>query len=84
MFSFPFEFQQQAASTSVYCATALELEETTGLYFNNCYPCEMSDAAQDDELAVQVFDLCVDMITRRLGPRELTTYADFQQTNLNN
>lgn len=53
---------QQAASTSVYCATAPELEGATGLYFNNCCRCEPSATAQDPELAKILWDLSNDMI----------------------
>lgn len=48
---FVFFFQQQAASTSVYCATALELTGITGQYYNNCFFCEPSKRAQNDEMA---------------------------------
>lgn len=66
--------QQQAASTSVYCATALELEGTTGLYFNNCYRCETSNLAGNEEFASKVFDLCMQMIVRQTGSNELQKY----------
>jgi WW domain-containing oxidoreductase len=55
-------FQQQAASTTVYCATAPELEGATGLYFNNCCRCEPSKAAQDPELARVLWQLSTKMI----------------------
>lgn len=58
----------QAASTSVFCATAQELNGTTGVYFNNCYRCQESSAAQDDELAENLWDISCDMVRQVLGP----------------
>jgi WW domain-containing oxidoreductase len=43
--------QQQAASTTVYCAALPELIGATGLYFNNCCRCGPTKAAQGPELA---------------------------------
>ncbi|KAK9696526.1 short chain dehydrogenase [Popillia japonica] len=39
---------QQAASTTIFCATANELNGVTGVYFNNCYRCEESKAARNE------------------------------------
>jgi WW domain-containing oxidoreductase len=60
--------QQQAASTTVYCATAPELEGATGLYFNNCCRCEPSKAAQDPELAQVLWQLSTSMIQAVISP----------------
>jgi WW domain-containing oxidoreductase len=69
--------QQQAASTSVYCATAPELEGATGLYFNNCCRCEPSKAAQDLELAQVLWQLSTNMIQAVINPAgESTVTAD--------
>ncbi|XP_069677647.1 WW domain-containing oxidoreductase isoform X1 [Periplaneta americana] len=59
---------QQAASTSVYCATAPELEGATELYFNNCCRCEPSAAARDPELARILWDLSTTMIQAIISP----------------
>lgn len=48
---------QQAASTTVYCATAPELTGLTGVYFNNCYICEPSKLSQNEELAKDLWSL---------------------------
>jgi len=56
-------FQQQAASTVIFCATAPELEGVTGSYFNNCCHCQPSNAALDSALAAQLWTLSQDMIT---------------------
>lgn len=53
---------QQAAATSVYCATATELTGLTGLYFNNCFFCEPSKLAQSKTLAEQLWQLSEKMI----------------------
>lgn len=53
---------QQAAATSVYCATASELTGLTGIYFNNCYICEPSKLSQDVSLAKELWDVSENMI----------------------
>ncbi|KAG5881073.1 hypothetical protein JTB14_020403 [Gonioctena quinquepunctata] len=53
---------QQAASTTVYCATAMELLGVTGVYFNNCCKCQISTTAGDDQLAQALWDTSVEMI----------------------
>ncbi|KAI1285260.1 WW domain-containing oxidoreductase [Halotydeus destructor] len=57
----------QGASTTVYCATSLELDGVGGSYFNNCIPCTPSKAAQDVELAKQLWQLSEDMIRQALS-----------------
>ncbi|KAF2881212.1 hypothetical protein ILUMI_24958 [Ignelater luminosus] len=59
---------QQAASTTVYCATALELAGVTGVYFNNCCRCQESESAQSDELAKALWDVSEEMIKNVLDP----------------
>lgn len=56
---------QQAAATTVYCATAQELNGVTGMYFNNCYRCEESDAAKDDELAQVLWNISIEMLNMK-------------------
>lgn len=58
---------QQAAATSVYCATAVELVGVTGVYVNNSYQCQESAAAQDDQLAKLLWDISIEMIQSVLG-----------------
>ncbi|XP_015601890.1 WW domain-containing oxidoreductase [Cephus cinctus] len=53
---------QQAASTTVFCATAPELEGATGIYFNNCYRCDPSNAALDPALAIRLWNISQEMI----------------------
>lgn len=53
---------QQAASTTVFCATAPELEGVTGVYFNNCYRCDPSNAALDPALASRLWTVSQEMI----------------------
>lgn len=53
---------QQAASTTVFCATAQELSGVTGCYFNNCCRCEESATAKDDEAAVLLWSLTLQML----------------------
>lgn len=58
---------QQAASTSVFCATAIELTGVTGVYFNNCYRCEESESAKNDQLAELLWELSVEMVEKVVG-----------------
>lgn len=53
---------QQAASTTIYCATAPELTGLTGIYFNNCFMCEPSKRSQSVELASELWTLSEKMI----------------------
>jgi len=49
--------QQQAAATSIYCATANELTGLSGLYFNNCYFCDPSKLSKSTTLQQQLWEL---------------------------
>ncbi|XP_011311594.1 WW domain-containing oxidoreductase isoform X1 [Fopius arisanus] len=53
---------QQAASTSVFCATAPELEGATGIYFNNCFRCDPSSISLDSTLASRLWTVSQEMI----------------------
>lgn len=54
----------QAASTSVYCAAAHELECVGGMYFNNCCRCKPSAISDDEALAKILWDISENMIAR--------------------
>ncbi|RWS11075.1 WW domain-containing oxidoreductase-like isoform X1 [Dinothrombium tinctorium] len=62
---------EQGAATSVYCATAVELDDVTGLYFNNCLQTSPSKAAQDIELSELLWILSDKMIENALQERSL-------------
>lgn len=66
-FSFLFDFQQQGAATTVYCAAAPELEGLGGMYFNNCYRCVPSAQAQSQETARALWELSERLVQDRLG-----------------
>lgn len=68
--------QQQAAATSIYAATAAELEGVTGLYFNNCFYCEESALARDKDIAHEVFAMSLKMIAERIGTDGIQKYLD--------
>ncbi|CAN7997722.1 unnamed protein product, partial [Ixodes hexagonus] len=57
---------EQAAATSVFCAVAPELEGLGGCYFNNCYRCKPSAAAQDPRLATLVWETSEVILERAL------------------
>ncbi|XP_038214899.1 WW domain-containing oxidoreductase-like [Zerene cesonia] len=67
---------QQAAATTVYVATASELDGVTGLYFNNCFYCEESALARDKEISNEVFSLSLQMIKARMGSDDIKKYLD--------
>lgn len=68
--------QQQAAATTVYAATAAELEGVTGLYFNNCFYCEESAMARDKNIAHELFAMTLKMVADRVGTDGLQKYLD--------
>lgn len=72
---------QQAASTTVYVATASELEGVTGLYFNNCFYCEESQLAKDQDIAKGVFSISLRMIEEAVGPDRITKYLSLYPSN---
>lgn len=57
---------QQGASTTVYCATAIELTGVTGVYFNNCFKCDESAIAKSDQLSETLWNISIDMIKRAM------------------
>jgi WW domain-containing oxidoreductase len=59
---------QQAAATTIWGATALELKGVTGVYLNNCWLSPPSSKAEDAELARELWDLSVSMIESVMGP----------------
>ncbi|KAJ1519882.1 hypothetical protein ONE63_004122 [Megalurothrips usitatus] len=58
---------QQGASTTVYAATAHELSDCTGLYFNNCCRCAPSKSSQDPQMAKLLWDISTDMVKSVMG-----------------
>ena len=64
-------FQQQGAATTVYCATARELEGVGGMYFNNCFQCSPHPSAMDTDLSKALWDLSDFMVTKARNKRKL-------------
>lgn len=60
---------QQGAATTVYCATAAELEGLGGMYFNNCCRCLPSAEARNELTAVALWELSERLIREQLGRR---------------
>ena len=56
--------QQQAAATTVYCATSNDLQSLSGYYFNNCFQCPPSPEATNPTTAKWLWELSEQMITR--------------------
>ncbi|XP_078590974.1 retinol dehydrogenase 12-like isoform X1 [Branchiostoma floridae x Branchiostoma japonicum] len=53
---------EEGAQTSICCAVAEDLENTTGLYFSDCVPKETSAAGRDDEAAARLWDVSERMV----------------------
>lgn len=58
---------EQAAATTVLCATAPDLAGAGGGYFNNCCRCKPSAAAQDEVLAELLWRTSQAMVSRCVG-----------------
>ncbi|XP_013185278.2 WW domain-containing oxidoreductase [Amyelois transitella] len=67
---------QQAAATTVYVATCDDLDGVTGLYFNNCFYCEESALAKDQDIANEVFSMSLKLIKERMGPEGIEKYFE--------
>jgi WW domain-containing oxidoreductase len=59
--------QQQAASTSVWAATAEELNGVSGQYLNNCWLCAPTEKVNNLELGKALWSICISMIERVVG-----------------
>lgn len=59
-------FQEQGAATTVFCATASELDEVGGKYFNNCWYCEPSKIVENEKLRKKLWRMSEEMIERAL------------------
>ena len=43
------------------------LTEQDHVYINNCFPTQPSLAGQDDKLGTQLWDMTIDLLSRKLG-----------------
>lgn len=68
-----FHFQQQATSTTIYCATATELTGVSGQYFNNCFFCEPGKLAQNNEMVDSLWQVSEQILDRILQEKNLNT-----------
>ncbi|KAM8715297.1 hypothetical protein ACLKA7_002363 [Drosophila subpalustris] len=62
---------QQAAATSIYCATANELTGLSGLYFNNCYFTEPSKLSKCAALQQQLWALSERIVSDVMEQQQL-------------
>nr|XP_054748260.1 WW domain-containing oxidoreductase-like [Lytechinus pictus] len=62
---------QQGAATSMFCATARELEGVGGMYFNHCCACMPSEEAQSKELAIALWEKTENVIKDALSKSTL-------------
>jgi len=56
-------FQQQGAATTIFCATAKELDGVGGHYFNNCFQCTPAMAALEMETGKRLWEISKHMIS---------------------
>jgi len=56
--------QQQAAATTVYCATSTDIKSHSAFYFNNCFQCTPSPEATNAATAKWLWELSEQMIAR--------------------
>jgi hypothetical protein len=56
--------QQQGASTSVFVATAYELDGVSGYYFNNCFQSSPADEALKPDTARKLCAISGEMVTK--------------------
>ncbi|ODN00385.1 WW domain-containing oxidoreductase [Orchesella cincta] len=59
---------QQAAATTIWGATAHELNGVGGMYLNNCWLCVPVKKAEDPVLAKVIWNMSIELIERKVGP----------------
>ncbi|XP_064641026.1 WW domain-containing oxidoreductase-like [Lineus longissimus] len=64
---------QQGCATTVYCAIGRELEESGGMYFNNCVRCPPAPDACNSRIAKRLWKVTEEMIDKRLEQMERDT-----------
>lgn len=57
---------QQAASSAVFSAFAPEMFESTGIYINNCFPCEPSEFVLSKEARQKCWSITKSMLMEKL------------------
>ena len=62
VFGFLMLSPDKGAATSLYCATARELKETTGKYFVKSAIAPSSNESQDEELAKRLWEISAEMV----------------------
>ncbi|XP_031626327.1 WW domain-containing oxidoreductase [Contarinia nasturtii] len=62
---------QQAASTTIYVATANELCGVSGQYFNNCFFCEPSQLSRNNEMVDNLWETSEQILDRILQEKGL-------------
>ncbi|KAK7583923.1 hypothetical protein V9T40_004886 [Parthenolecanium corni] len=65
---------QQAASTSIFCATSPYLKQKPVLYFNNCFPCTPSQKAMDANMSRKLWKLSEKMTNEALLRLNLSAF----------
>lgn len=68
--------KSQGAATTVFVATARELDRIGGMYFNNCFCCATSETAQNKNLSTRLWKITENLISDRLTQANVSNGAD--------
>ena len=60
---------QQAASPAVFAAAAPEMGMASGIYINNCFPCQPSSVALDESLSWSLWNVSTRILRERVEAR---------------
>ena len=60
---------QQAASPAIFAAVAPEMGSASGIYVNNCFPCQPSPVALNEQLRKTLWTVSEQILRQRLDAR---------------
>jgi WW domain-containing oxidoreductase len=67
---------QQAASPAVFSAVAPEMGTASGIYVNNCFPCQPSDVALNESLRKSLWNASSQILLEKLHARGIKSLFD--------
>lgn len=69
---------QQAASSVVFASFSPDLDDSWGVYVNNCFPTEPSEAALDPKLRQKYWKLTFELLRDKLRQIDTKTVKDLE------
>ena len=60
---------QQAASPAVFAAASPEMGTASGIYINNCFPCEPSEMALNESLRMNLWHVSTQIVLEKVSAR---------------